>query len=176
MKCLGDATRALKNYERAQKYYEDSLQLARFIGWEDLLISDVYHGLGYPSLQMGNDVAAEDYFLHAVKIDQENDDKALLALSLLNFASLATFRKEPITAARLFGAFHTNMEALQAELGLNEKIIYLIDKLETDQYLGDCRAQVNKSVFDQAWNAGCQLSLDEAIDEILQKREEIVIS
>jgi HD superfamily phosphohydrolase YqeK len=68
------------------------------------------------------------------------------------------------------------MEALQAELGLNEKIIYLIDKLETDQYLGDCRAQVNKSVFDQAWNAGCQLSLDEAIDEILQKREEIVIS
>jgi len=176
IKCLGDATRALKKYERAQKYYEESLQLARFIGWEDLLISDVYHGLGYPSLHMGNDQAAEDYFLHAVKIDRENDDKALLALSLLNFASLAVFRKDPITAARLFGAFHANIEPLQAELRLNEKIIYLIDQLETDQYLAHCRAQVNESVFDQAWNAGCQLTLDEAIDEILQTREEMVIS
>jgi len=174
MKYLGDVARGLKNHDQAQKYYEESLQLAHLIGWR-LSISDVYHGLGLATLHKGNDYGAEEYFFRALKIDQENDDKVLLVFSLLNFASLAAFRENPITAAQLFGAFHANIEAIKAELGWNEKILYLINNFEIDHYLAICHTQVNKSVFDQAWNAGCHLSLDEAIDEILLEYGERII-
>jgi tetratricopeptide (TPR) repeat protein len=174
MKRLGDAATGLKKYDQALEYYEVSAQLAHKIGWSDY-ITGVYEGLGYAALHMMDDQGAEEYFHQSLKIDKEMDHKPNLAYCLLCFACLAAYRGDSINAVRLFGAFYASIEALEAASGLTQKLIDPLDQLEIDHYMALCQAQLDKATFDQFYNAGRLLSLDEAIDEILQARGEKII-
>ena len=165
-KYLGDAALGMENYNQAQEYYEESVQLAHRIG-RSQFNPNVYHFLGYAILRKGDDQRAEEYFYQGLKIDQENNYEDSLVFCLVNFAFLATFRGNPITAVRLFGAFHANIESIQEEQKLGLNILDPIEQLEIDYYLELCRAQVDKAEFERAWNEGRSLSIDDALNEIL---------
>ena len=115
------------------------------------------------------------FYYRALKLEQAHNLKDNLVYTLMNFACLAAFREDPLTATRLFGAFFTNIEALQVERELDLSLIDSFDQTEINHFLGLCQAQIDKTEFDQAWNAGCLLSLDEALNEILQERKERII-
>ena len=171
---LGRATRGQKKYDLAETYYNKSLELASFAGM--LLIQLVsYSGLGYLALLKGDDKVAEEYFCQSLRLAQRCDHKLNLIFCLMNFACLAAFRENSIPAARFFGAFFTGVESLKKMYGLGAKIIYPQHQMDLDRYLALCKDQIDKSTFDQAYNAGRLLSLDEAIDEIMQARGEKVI-
>jgi len=169
IKYLGDSALGLGNYEQAVTYYEESVQLAYMIGMSQFN-PNVYHFLGYATLRKDDDQRAEEYFCQGLKIDQENNYEDSLVFCLVNFAFLATFRGDPITAVRLFGAFHANIESIQEEQKLGLNILDPIVQLEIDYYLELCKAQVDKAKFDRAWNEGSSLSLDDVMSEILKER------
>jgi hypothetical protein len=116
---------------------------------------------------MGDDQRAEEYFHQGLKIDQENNYKDSLVYCLVNFAFLAAFRGNPFAAARLFGAFDANFEALQEKQEFGPNLIEPVDILEIDYYRALCKAQVDKVAFERAWNEGRSLSIDDALNEIL---------
>ena len=168
LRYMGNAAQGLKNYSKAQKYYEESVQFAHMIG-KAVSISYGYHFLGCATLHLGDAQGAEKYFYQALKLDRENNNKETLVFCLTNFAFLATLRKNLITAVRLFGAFYANIEALQSKEELDQDLIEPIDQLEIDYYLALCQAQLDKAEFDRTWNEGSSLSLDDAISEILKE-------
>jgi len=163
MRHMGDVALGLKKYDDAQEYYEECIQIGRMIG-QPASVSYGYHFLGYTALHMNDDKKAEGFFYQGLKIDQENKFEDNLVFCLINFAFLTTFRKKPINAARLFGAFHANIKALQREQELN--LIEPIQQQEIDYYLALCQSQINKTEFEQAWDDGFSLSLDDAMSEI----------
>ena len=167
IKYMGDTALGVKNYDQALKHYEESEQLAHAIG-QGNIISYVYHYLGYATLHSEDDQRAEKYFHQALKIDREHYQENLV-WCIMNFAFLAAYRENPLTAARLFGAFYANIEASQAERGLNTSLIEALDQLEIEHFLGLCKSQIDKVSFDRAWNEGCSLSLDDALGEILKE-------
>jgi len=168
---LGDATRGLKKYTQAEAYYNECVTLAPMSGMFFPELAS-YAGLGYVALHKGDDQAAENYFYQSLKLAQQCNHKINLTFKLMCFACLSAFRENSIIAARLFGAFHANIEALQDRQYPDDQLIVAIDKVEINYYLRLCRAQVDKATFDQAFGAGRRLSLDEAIDEIFQANKE----
>ncbi|MGD8402467.1 MAG: BTAD domain-containing putative transcriptional regulator [Anaerolineales bacterium] len=166
IKNLGDAALGLGNYEQATTYYQESIQLAHMIG-RNQFNPNVYNYLGYATLRMGDDQRAEEYFHQGLKIDQENNYKDSLVYCLVNFAFLATFRGNPFAAARLFGAFDANLKALLEKQEFGPNLIEPVDILEIDYYRALCKTQVDRVEFDQAWNEGRSLSIDDALNEIL---------
>ena len=168
MKYIGDAALGLKNYDQALKHYEESVQLAHRLG-QGNIISYVYHYFGYATLHTQDDQRAEKYFHQALEIDRKYNYQVHLVWGIVNFAFLAAYRGSPLTAARLFGAFYANIEALQVELGLKTSLIEPLKQLEIDHFLGLCKTQIDTVSFDQAWNEGRSLSLDDALSEILKE-------
>ena len=77
-------------------------------------------------------------------------------MCITGFAALWGAREKPATAARLFGAFSALAEADQIQV----EPVY---QIEIDQYLDLCRGLVEKEAFDQAWNAGRQMTLEAAL-------------
>ena len=80
----------------------------------------------------------------------------MLILCIAGFAALSVVVEKPAAAALLFGA-------LSAQIETNQITVELVDQIEIDQYLELCRAQVEKAVFDQAWNAGRAMTLKQAM-------------
>ena len=172
LRYLGNAALGLKNYKQARRYYEEDMQLASMLG-QTISISIGYHLLSYTALHLGDDQRAEEYLYQALKIAQENGYQVIVVFCLMNFACLATVRKKTITAARYFGAFDTHIKSLFAKLGsdpvLFESHYQSVEQQELNYYLTLCQAQINKTEFDQAWNEGKLLPVDEVMGEILEE-------
>jgi len=169
MKKLGDTALGMENYDQAQEYYEEMVQLARITG-KTASMAVGYHFLGELALHKGDDQEAEKYFYEALKIDREAKWRINYVWDLLNFAFLAAFRGKPIAATRSFGAFFAILEALQREEKIDHNLIEPIDQLIIILLLPHYQAQIeiDNAEFDQAWNDGSLLSLDDAISEILR--------
>lgn len=162
---LGDAARGLNQYDRAETDYQSSLPMAQ----ETMLDSwmpPAYCGLGYVALHQQDDHRAEEYFRLALKISQGLKMRTRAVFCVAGFAAIAAFRSQSATAARLFGAFHAWIETLQAERQSKRKVIHPADQMEVDKYLALCKSQVAEAVFEQAWNEGRGLFLEETLRNI----------
>lgn len=83
-------------------------------------------------------------------------------------AALAILQGRSDFAAYLFGAFFAQPESLHSDLKTDQKILFLVDQLEIERYMNRCRDQMDKSVFEKAWDDGSALSLDEALNIIMK--------
>jgi len=163
---IGDAALGLRQYDQAKLYLEESEQLTHMIG-RSYYYPPVYHSLGYATLHMGDDQKAEECFNQALRIDRKYNYILNLVYGLMNFAFLAAFRRNPVIAARLFGAFHANIEVLHKERKLDYSLIDPLTQQEIDHYLSLCQTQIDESEFEQAWNEGSSLTLNDALGEII---------
>jgi len=164
---LGRVYRGLDQYEQAEMYYQESIPYGKdMVGWE-FAFADIYYGLGFVALHKGDNAQAENCLQRSLKICQENDLKHRLVLHIAGFAAHALACKKPIAAARLFGAFSARFEELSAKSGSDQMIIRPVDQKEIDHYLSICREQLDEAAFNQAWDAGHALTMDDVIQEIL---------
>ncbi len=165
---LGNAARGLKRYDQAETYYKDCVPLAHEIMWESSL-PEIYSSLGFVALFMGNFEQADEYFDQALKVSMEFDQKQRKIFCIAGYASLVVIRGEGIKAARLFGAFFTQLESLQIELKIDQNLLEPVDEIEINNYLALCKKQLEEAAFKQAWNMGASLSLDDVMNEILKE-------
>jgi len=70
-------------------------------------------------------------------------------------------------AVHLFGAYYSLVKEFYAHSENNQKILEPVDKKTFESYLNQCRERIEESMFDQAWEAGQDLTMDNAIRKIM---------
>jgi predicted ATPase len=164
---LGDTARALKQYDQAESYYRESLPLLHatlYYPW----LSRIYQGLGYVMLGKGDLERAGKYFQEAMSSSRELNLRHGQVHYIAGHAAIAVLRERLGSAVRLFGAFFAQPESLQSDVKTDQKILFVVDQREIRGYLKLCRDRLQKPVFEEAWNRGCSLSLNDALQEILR--------
>lgn len=162
---LGDATRGLGQYDRAKAYYEGSMPLASEIMWDSSL-SKIYFGLGYVMLNNEDIEHAVKYFCQALSMSQEYDQKFRRILCVAGFASVAVVSNDLKTAVRLFGSFFAQLENLKSEMNVFQELLTPVDQKEINTYLLHCKTQMEPVVFEDVWDQGASISLDDVINEL----------
>jgi tetratricopeptide (TPR) repeat protein len=166
---LGDTSRALKQYDQAESYYQQSLPLLHatlYYPW----LSRIYQGLGYVMLGRGDLQQAGEYFHEALRSSQKLQHRHGQVHYIAGEAAIAFVRGQFRFAAHLFGAFFAQPESLQSDVKTDQKILFAVDQREIKGYLDLCKSTIGKEAFDKAWDEGSSLSLNEALDEILKER------
>jgi predicted ATPase/DNA-binding SARP family transcriptional activator len=157
---LGHVARGLKEYDQAEMYYKNSETLGPELGWRGK--SSVIHcGLGFIALHKQDLPSAMRYFCQALKLSEEFKQKNRTLLSIAGLAAITAKRGKPASAVRLFGAV--------SELGKTYHVkLDLVDQLEIDPYLELCRGMVDSATFDQEWNLGRGMTLEQALAYALE--------
>jgi predicted ATPase/class 3 adenylate cyclase len=113
-------------------------------------------GLALAAADEGRLDDAHALLSQSCRIDLELGNLPFLSIDLIRFALMSARRGRPGVAVQLL----SRATALRDEIG------YTLESwmtLETEEALAAVRAQLDDSAFDEAWEAGAKLSLDEAI-------------
>jgi len=164
---LGDNARALKQYDLAEVYYQENLELVPFLLW-DGGFAQICLGLGWVNLSRGNIQETKEYFHKALNASLEFDFKICKVRCMAAYAVLAALDRNLCFATRLFGASCSHYERLEPAMSRNTRLKFQIDRMVSMSYLKLCRDRMNKAEFEKAWNEGSAMSLDDAISEIEQ--------
>ncbi len=112
-------------------------------------------GLGLVACLEGNDASAYACYRESLAIFQALGDKHGIAESLEGLARLAA-QREPLRAARLWGAAEVVREAIGAPLVMNEGKRY-------EREVTLVRERLDEDAFGSAWEAGREMSVPEAV-------------
>jgi len=167
---LGVTTRGLKEYDRAEAYYKESLQYVKN------LIDEGGHsyiclGLGYIALARSEMEQSREYFNKALKITRELDADGEILISIAGLTCLAVLQNKLVHAARSFAAFYKHLEAFENKFKgryLLFNHLTWVDRQEIQGYLDDCKTRLGEKAFDTAWVEGSQLSVDEMLNEVVR--------
>jgi non-specific serine/threonine protein kinase len=152
---LAIAVRWRGDWAAAHELYEQSLVVAREVGspWE---IGTALREMGLAECDEGRFDLALKHLAEAMTILHGLGDRPGVIESLEGVASLAAATAAPRRAARLWGA----ADALQQEIGgtrsVNQTIIF-------ERQVRPVRATLTAEAFDQAWDEGRAMSLDDAV-------------
>jgi predicted ATPase/class 3 adenylate cyclase/Tfp pilus assembly protein PilF len=152
---LGSLWLALDNPMRAKKFSEESLLLYRELEDQD--------GIGLALLQLADIAKAQNNFGEAVNLYRQSlanlskvKENADLPLCLEGLAGALVHSGELELAAQLFGA----SEALREE---NNSPLLPMDQPRYEREVANLSHQLDKLAFNQAWEAGRKMSVDEII-------------
>jgi hypothetical protein len=107
---------------------------------------------------------ADALLTQSFRIDLEFGNLPFVSVDLVRFALTSVRTGTPIVGAQLL----SRATALRDEIGF---ALESWMTLETEEALAAVRAQLDDSAFDEAWEAGAKLSLDEAIALALEPVE-----
>jgi tetratricopeptide (TPR) repeat protein len=152
---LGLALVALRrrNFALAREFSDQALQTSTELG-ERMLLTDVHQRLGTIDLFEGDLAAARKHFGTALQLSLDFGNLEGQIESLEFVAYYALSNTQPVVALRLFGAAHAHREAL----GFGPFDGFMLDAV--------ARARPAEGA-DDAWAAGRNLSLSQAVAEAL---------
>ena len=159
---LAIAVRWRGEWAAAHELYGQSLVIARELGtpWE---IGTALREIGLAECDEGRCDLALTHLAEATTILHGLGDRPGVIESLEGLAGVAAATAAPGRAARLWGAAH----ALQQEIGgarsAHQKLIY-------ERQVQPVRAILTDKAFDQAWNEGRAMTLDDAVRCALDKQ------
>jgi non-specific serine/threonine protein kinase len=161
---LGEMTRLVGDYSRAQMAYENSLQICRQIGNKRREAIALLN-LAYVALYLKDYAQANSYVVQGLRLLQELNLKyhSAIALSMLAGPNLAL--GEPVRAVKLLGASQAIFERMYTQL-------QPADQVEINAYLSTAREQLGQSAFDRAWSQGIGMSYEQAISFALEDKQE----
>ena len=153
---LGELERSTNNFLRAEALYAESLELARQ--------EQDSHGVGLMSmnlaflaLRQAEARFAAQHVARALPVWSELEYRSGVTGALAVLASIATADKRLELAIRLFAAW----SEISPKVGRTE-LEY--DRAILEHYLEIARSSVEPAAFKEAWNAGKELSLEQAIE------------
>lgn len=150
---LGELARLEGDYSRAELLYRESVDLCRELGFRRPMINQL--NLAYVMLYKGEVASARTIFSNALKNFQEYQISRVDLL--VNLACVAAAEGHATKSTRLFAAAHTLRQTSGQQL-------YAADQMEHDRYLAIARAQLDETAFNAAWQEGCAMTLEQAID------------
>jgi tetratricopeptide (TPR) repeat protein len=164
---LGEAARALDEYEKAEVCYRESLSMRQESGAGPVWFLSPNLNLGYTVLYRGDDEQALTLFTQALSLSKELDRKMRVIDCLAGFAAVAAARGKAEAAARLYGAAEAQYQGLLTEGKTLDSLIDPVDRREFERYQAICRDRLEEAAFEAAWEAGRMLTLEQALAEAI---------
>jgi predicted ATPase/DNA-binding winged helix-turn-helix (wHTH) protein len=145
----------------AREFYEQALVAARELGtpWE---IGDALNAIAWAECDEGHCDLALTHFAEGIGILHRLGNPPGVMASLEGLACLAAATAAPRRAARLWGA----AEALRQEIG-GARAVHM--NVAYERHVQPVRATLTTEAFDQAWNEGRAMSLDDAVRYALDR-------
>ncbi len=158
---LGHVARLHGEVGRAQKYFEESH--ANFSELEDVMgQAGTLSGLVQVALDSGDDAGALSMLIVATELYSRIRYVAGLLDSLELFATIVERRGESATAARLWGARYT----LGSEIG--RETDHPLETGAHNEAVARVRSTLGDEAFEQAWERGAAMTLEEAVELALE--------
>ena len=152
---LGELKRMQQRYEEAQRYYEESLQELRAVGY---LIGcggcAVESRLDGYSTWASNEAAFAN-FAEGLDLSRDLDFPHGIALTLLGAAGILARWEHAESAAKLIGA----AAAIQESIGI---VMVPSDEPDYASTIVELRAQLGQADFEQCWQTGHMMTAEEA--------------
>jgi tetratricopeptide (TPR) repeat protein len=145
-------------YEEAYRYLEEAVAAQREIG-DKWSLGNALVNLGNALRALGNYAAAYPLYQESLQINRELGDRWMLAYLFENIGQLFALQNDATRALHLVSAASTLRETLGTPLSPGEKN-------QLDNALNAARQALGAAATD-VWEAGSKLTLDQAIDEIL---------
>jgi non-specific serine/threonine protein kinase len=162
---LGLVARNQGDYPAARALLEESLAIHRELG-DRFGIATSLSNLGNVVLNQGDHPAARALLEESLAIRRELGDRFGIPYSLEGLAAVVASLRDPLRAARIWGA----TERSRAEIGTP---LQLWERSGYDRRVAAARiASGDDAAFDRAWQEGRGLTLDQAIDLALAKTVE----
>ena len=152
---LGTVKTFLGEREAARCLHEEGLAVAREIGDKGSM-AEALSCMGELARLTGDEKATRDYFLQSLAISQELGDQSNLAATLEACAGLARSEEQFYGAAQMMGAADAIRRAISNPVRPTQRPRY-------EQIIAALRATLGEARFQQAWNGGCALTLEHAL-------------
>jgi non-specific serine/threonine protein kinase len=148
----------------AREFYEQSVAIAREFGtpWE---MGTALREIGLAECDEGHCDLALQHLAEAMAILQGLGDRPGVVESLEGLAGIAAATAAPRRAARLWGAAESLRQEIGGAMSVNQRLIY-------ERQVKPVRAMLSGEAFDQAWDEGRAMSLDDAVRYALDERAE----
>jgi predicted ATPase/DNA-binding CsgD family transcriptional regulator len=156
---LGELARWTEDYQAAQLYYEECLRIAQITG-EHMREAMQYENLGVLAHYRGQYELAAEQMRRGLFIFRELGTGYGLAIALASLAGPIAKLGDYEKAARLLGAADAELESL----GTNQQPV---DQVGIGQFRSSVREALGEDAFQEAWQAGHDLSIDEALEYAL---------
>jgi non-specific serine/threonine protein kinase len=151
---LAWACEELGDVERARAIGEESLSLARATS-DEHSEAHILHSLGGSAQREGRFADALAMLGDANRLFRNLGDRLHTAATLSSIASVLVVTERTRTAARLLA----RAEVLREEVGISP--VWL--EKTNDRTLAVIRTQLDEAAFDEAWEQGRELTLEEAV-------------
>jgi len=160
LQSMGEVNIALKQYPQAKVLLEESIAVDREVGnyRRQALVLNL---LGRVACLQGDYQQAVRLNRESLRMAQRNGRHQTLAWCLVSLAELATLLNHPKKAARLFGAAESMPELYIA--------FWPHERLELEQTSIKIHANLDNAIFKAEYEAGKQMTLDEAVAFALQE-------
>jgi serine/threonine-protein kinase PknK len=145
--------------DRAAHHAAEAVRRQRALGYSWAL-GDTLRILGDVALAQGDHAGAAAAYRESVELTHQHGDRRFLTNALSGVAAVAAVQGQAERAARLYGA----IAVLRDQLGLG---IESSQRVRHDHAISVARSTLPQDVFDRAWAAGRELSLEDAIAESL---------
>ncbi|HSM71768.1 MAG TPA: tetratricopeptide repeat protein [Anaerolineales bacterium] len=160
---LGEMMREVGDYDRASEYWEQNLDIFREIINRPGTIYPL-SAMGWVSLRKGEHGKAKKLFMEALDLSNEYGNNPLVIYCISGLAGVLGATGKHEQAAKLFSA----VESLGEKKGRLEPA----DQKDYDHYLKVAREQLDESEFEKAWNTGRTMTIEQAIEYVLENLDE----
>jgi non-specific serine/threonine protein kinase len=158
---LGSLALRQGEYAQARAYLEEGLAVCRDTGNPTLGHWLLAH-LGYVALREGDEARARATFEQAQRRFLPAGNTGGVVYALEGLASLAARQGQPRRAARLFAWADATRASIDGPRPP-------VEQADVDRDLAAIRAQLDEATFAVAWAAGQAMTLEQAIDEALER-------
>jgi len=156
----GEIARFQGDYFRAKSLYEEARALGRRLDASRWDLANQLAGLGYCVLREGDSERAARCFKESFILQKEHGTvTSLMANCLAGLGGVAAMQGQLVRAAELLGAAKSLYDKFEAE----GKDMEPADRVEYEHDVAVVREQLDEAIFNAAWVAGQQMSLQEAV-------------
>src|SRR5262249_19549989 len=152
---LGDLVLHQGQPERAQKLYEESIELVRELK-EMALLALTARRLGYVMRGFGDYTRAKALCQESLALNVAMGDRRAVAARLVGLAGLADAQGGAEHAALLLGAAQRLLSDIAAHM-------LFIDQREYERHVTSVRSQLESAKFNLRWAQGQGMSTDQAV-------------
>lgn len=152
---LGMLKRYQGKYLEARALLQESLSLWRQIG-DRAYLANTLTSLGEVSIDQRDAPTAREMLTESLTINRGLGDKRAIAILLENFARIARLENDTVCAVKLVSAATALRQSIGASLPETER-------KNLDAQMQAARAQLGDVAFDQLWDRGKAMTMEQAI-------------
>jgi tetratricopeptide (TPR) repeat protein len=153
---LGELARLQKNFDQANRLYEQSLVKLRAVG-DQAFVAIALNNLGQVAYDQGRYDQARAYQTESLQLRHRIGDRRAVAAGLEKLAGVAGIQRQFKIAARLFGAAQALRQAISIP-------IQAVDQEDFNRQFALVHTQLDETSFDTEYTAGYTMTAEQAVE------------